>query len=113
MGTYASEFVSNTYRGPFLSIQGVFWMVGQLLCGALAWIVIPQHSIDMLGLMTIHSWRLFIAISALPSVFSAILYYFMPESPRYLLEVLYRLLWTELCMPLYMVIINLSFCTDW
>ena len=87
--SYAAEFIRNKYRGPYLAMVGAFWMVGQLLCGAVAWIILPEHSINgHLGTLTFHGWRLFIAISALPAIIGAILYIFMPESPRYHLEVL-------------------------
>ncbi len=63
-------------------------MFGRLLCGAIAWAIIPATSIDFsLGLFRFHSWRLFIAISAVPSLLGVLLYWFLPESPRYLLEV--------------------------
>jgi VNT family MFS transporter (synaptic vesicle glycoprotein 2) len=63
-------------------------MVGRLLCGAFAWMIIPVGSIHgSLGSIQFHSWRLFIAVSALPSILGALLYFILPESPRYLLEV--------------------------
>ena len=34
-----------------------------------------------------HSWRLYIAISAVPALIGALLYLLLPESPRFLLEV--------------------------
>lgn len=84
---YNSEFVRNKYRGPFLSLQGLFWMVGRFLCGGLAWILIPMTSIRVsFGSFQFHSWRIFLALSALPSVLGALLYLGMPETPRYLLE---------------------------
>ena len=50
--------------------------------------IIPVGSIhSSLGAVQFHSWRLFIAVSALPSVLGALLYFILPESPRYLLEV--------------------------
>ena len=85
---YNSEFIRNKYRGPYLGVQSTFWMVGRLLCGAFAWMIIPVGSIhSTLGSIQFHSWRLFIAISALPSILGALLYFILPESPRYLLEV--------------------------
>lgn len=85
---YISEFIRNKYRGSYLGLQSTFWMFGRLLCGAIAWAIIPRTNIDFsLGLFRFHSWRLFIAVSALPSVLGVFLYWFLPESPRYLLEV--------------------------
>ena len=85
---YISEFIRNKYRGPYLGAQSLFWMFGRLLCGAIAWAIIPRTNIDFsMGLFRFHSWRLFIAISAIPSILGVFLYFFLPESPRYLLEV--------------------------
>ena len=84
---YNSEFVRNKYRGPFLSLQGLFWMLGRFMCGGLAWILIPMISIQpSFGSFRFHSWRIFLAMSALPSILGALLYLMMPETPRYLLE---------------------------
>ena len=84
---YNSEFVRNKYRGPFLSLQGLFWMLGRFMCGGLAWILIPMTSIQpSFGSFRFHSWRIFLALSALPSILGALLYLVMPETPRYLLE---------------------------
>lgn len=85
---YNSEFIRNKYRGPYLGVQSTFWMFGRLLCGAFAWIIIPLGNIQTsIGSIEFHSWRLFIAISAVPSILGALFYLIMPESPRYLLEV--------------------------
>ncbi len=35
----------------------------------------------------VYNWRVFLAISALPSLIGAVMYFIFPESPRYLLEV--------------------------
>ena len=85
---YLSEFIRTKYRGPYLGVQSTFWMIGRLLCGAFAWIIIPQTGIDFsMGLFRFHSWRLFLIVSAIPSLLGVVLYWFLPESPRYLLEV--------------------------
>ena len=85
---YNSEFIRNKYRGPYLGVQSTFWMVGRLLCGAFAWMIIPVANIHTsFGSYQFHSWRLFLAVSALPSILGALLYFILPESPRYLLEV--------------------------
>ena len=81
---YMAEFIRNKYRGPVLGISSTFWMVGRLLCGAFAWIIIPM---GLVAPFNFHSWRLFIAISALPSLLGAAAYFLLPESPRFLLEV--------------------------
>ena len=86
--SYMSEFIRNKYRGPYLGVQATFWMLGTLLCGAIAWIIIPRQNIQIpMGDITITSWRVFIAVSAAPSLIGALLYSVLPESPRFSLEV--------------------------
>lgn len=65
-----------------MGVQSFFWTFGRLVCGGIAWLILPQ-TIDGL-----HSWRVFIAVSALPSLIGVVLYVLLlPESPRFLLEV--------------------------
>ena len=78
---YIAEFTRNKYRGPYLGVQAFFWTFGRLVCGGFAWIILP------LAISRVHSWRVFIALSAVPSLVGALLYFFLPESPRFLLEV--------------------------
>ena len=87
INAYSSEFIRNRYRGPYLTTLASFWMVGALLCGVFAWIILPVQFHSSLGSITFHSWRLYILISALPSITGAVLFFVMPESPRFLLEV--------------------------
>lgn len=85
---YATEFIWKKYRGPYFGVLTLFWTFGRMLCGAFAWAIIPQGNISVpFGNFTFHSWRLFLAVSALPSFVGAVMYFFLPETPRYLLEV--------------------------
>jgi len=83
---YTSEFIRNKYRGPYLGIQAMFWTAGRVLCASLAWAIIPRENFRFIGEEVI-SWRVFIAIAALPTFLGAVIYIFLPESPRFLLEV--------------------------
>ena len=65
-----------------------FWMFGALLCGGLAWLLLPlEISGVSIGSLEIHSWRVFLALSAIPSIIGAGVFFVLPESPRFLLEV--------------------------
>eukprot|EP00731_Ephydatia_muelleri_P012149 Em0006g1043a len=85
--SYMSEMVRNKYRGPYLGVLSMHWMLGSLLCGAFAWMIVPAEINLSLGSLQIHSWRVFIIVSSIPSILGACLYFFLPESPRFLLEV--------------------------
>lgn len=69
-----SEFQSTKSRGEQLFKMQAFWPLGQLITCLLAWRLIPGHG-----------WRVFVASCALPSLITACLRPFMPESPRWLL----------------------------
>jgi len=52
----------------------------------LAWLIIPQDWALRLPWpdVTLRSWRVFVVISALPSVVSAVMLLLLPESPKFL-----------------------------
>jgi len=84
--TYYAEFQPSSRRGGALSVLASFWMIGNLTVAGLAWIIIPQQIgwADPEGFQY-NSWRIFVALSALPSLFVSFCLLFLPESPKYLL----------------------------
>jgi MFS transporter, VNT family, synaptic vesicle glycoprotein 2 len=67
----------------------MFWTLGIILLPLIAWLIIPlkiDFRITAIG-FTFHSWNLFVAICALPSIFIAIWLFFFPESPKFLIEI--------------------------
>ena len=57
VSTYFAEFQPCDKRGGALSILATFWMVGNVVVAAMAWIIIPHN-------MTWASWRLFTLVCA-------------------------------------------------
>lgn len=55
----------------------------------LAWLVIPKTWLHFsLGSMDFQSWRVFVVFCSVPSLTSALIFgLFMPESPKFLMEV--------------------------
>lgn len=50
--------------------------------------VIPRTGLYFsLGSLYFQSWRIFVALCSIPSLTSAVIFIFMPESPKFLLEV--------------------------
>lgn len=41
---------------------------------------------NWLMLFAVHSWQVFVAVSALPSILSCMLFPFFPESPKFLMS---------------------------
>jgi len=84
--TYFAEFQPSNKRGAALSILASFWMVGNLTVAGLAWAIIPhQVGWDDPDGFKYNSWRIFVAVSALPSLFVSISLFSLPESPKFLL----------------------------
>ena len=74
----ANELAPPSCRGFWVTVVASFWMVGSVFVAVTAWI--------MLGVYHWH-WRIFTAACALPSVAGVILIaWFVPESPRFLLQ---------------------------
>ncbi|XP_064422065.1 synaptic vesicle glycoprotein 2B isoform X3 [Latimeria chalumnae] len=86
---YFSEFLAREKRGEHLSWLCMFWMIGGLYASVMAWGIIPHYGwgFSMGTSYQFHSWRVFVIICALPCIASIIALKFMPESPRFLLEV--------------------------
>jgi len=71
-----------------VTLLACFWMLGNIITSSIAWMVIPNVWMSVkIGNLTYGSWRIFVALGALPSLSSAVLFFFMPESPKFLLEV--------------------------
>ncbi|KAM6111489.1 LOW QUALITY PROTEIN: synaptic vesicle glycoprotein 2C-like [Phoenicopterus ruber ruber] len=87
--SYFSEVLAREKRGEHLSWLCMFWMIGGIYASAMAWAIIPHYgwSFSMGSAYQFHSWRVFVIICALPCVSSVVALTFMPESPRFLLEV--------------------------
>lgn len=58
-------------------------------CPGVAWLVIPRTSLNAhWGWLDFQSWRLFVVLCSVPSLSSALIFrLFMPESPKFLMEV--------------------------
>ncbi|KAG7273197.1 hypothetical protein CRUP_018001 [Coryphaenoides rupestris] len=87
--SYFSEFLQMDKRGEHLSWLCMFWMVGGIYASFTAWGIIPRYGwgFSMGSEFQFHSWRVFVLVAALPAITSLVGLMFMPESPRFLLEV--------------------------
>ena len=106
--TYFVEFLTKEKRGPLLGLVSTFWMLGGILTSLIAWLIIPRTYIgSYLGKLWYGSWRLFVAFCSFPALTSALLVFLMPESPKYLLEVI--LYWYKrVCSSLIKTLFNLA-----
>uniref|UniRef100_A0A674CU54 Synaptic vesicle glycoprotein 2C n=1 Tax=Salmo trutta TaxID=8032 RepID=A0A674CU54_SALTR len=85
---YFVEFLAREKRGEHLSWLCMFWMIGGIYASAMAWLIIPHYgwSFSMGSAYQFHSWRVFVVVCALPCVCAVVALTFMPESPRFFLE---------------------------
>ncbi|XP_076065847.1 synaptic vesicle glycoprotein 2C-like [Oratosquilla oratoria] len=85
---YYCEFVTRAERGRHLSWLLVFWAIGGVFTALMAWIIIPRTGITVILDEQHHfsSWRVFLVVCSLPSFLAVVGLYFLPESPRFLLE---------------------------
>ncbi|PIK39609.1 putative synaptic vesicle glycoprotein 2C isoform X2 [Apostichopus japonicus] len=70
-----------------ISALSTCWMLGNILTAGLAWWIIPSQIGYKQEKFSYQSWRVFIAVCVLPAASSAISFMFLPESPKFLLEV--------------------------
>jgi MFS transporter, putative metabolite:H+ symporter len=73
-GVYVSEYIPAKYRGRILGLVEASWVYGALLSLAFPFVLYP-----LIG------WRLTFLIALLPLVLLPIVYFFAPESIRFLL----------------------------
>ncbi|XP_060077805.1 synaptic vesicle glycoprotein 2C-like [Ylistrum balloti] len=85
--SYFTEFQPKEKRGTMISVLATFWMFGNIIAAGLAWIIVPLDIGYFSSTFTYDSWRIFIAICTFPSLSSAALFFLMPESPKFLLNV--------------------------
>ncbi|TRZ01953.1 hypothetical protein DNTS_004039 [Danionella cerebrum] len=83
------RFLSREKRGEHLSWLCMFWMVGGIYASAMAWAIIPHYgwSFSMGSAYQFHSWRVFVVVCTFPCVSAVVALTFMPESPRFYLQV--------------------------
>ncbi|CAG5922534.1 unnamed protein product [Menidia menidia] len=87
--SFFAEVLCREKRGEHLSWLCMFWMIGEIYASAMAWAIIPHYgwSFSMGSAYQFHSWRVFVVVCALPCVCAVVALTFMPESPRFYLEV--------------------------
>uniref|UniRef100_A0A8C5I773 Major facilitator superfamily (MFS) profile domain-containing protein n=1 Tax=Gouania willdenowi TaxID=441366 RepID=A0A8C5I773_GOUWI len=87
--SFFAEVLSREKRGEHLSWLCMFWMIGEIYASAMAWAIIPHYgwSFSMGSAYQFHSWRVFVVVCALPCVCAVVGLTFLPESPRFYLEV--------------------------
>jgi MFS transporter, VNT family, synaptic vesicle glycoprotein 2 len=84
---YLGEFQPTKYREKILCWMEIFWTLGVIALPLIAWVIIPLKMPFDDSKFLFHSWNLFVAICALPSLFLGLWLFTFPESPKFLIEV--------------------------
>ena len=88
--SYFIEFIPKHVRGKMMCCLACSWLIGNLLVVGFAYATLNRPEIAWTffrGLVRINDWRLFIIVCALPSILTAVLLLFLPESPKFCLYV--------------------------
>ncbi|KAH8420479.1 hypothetical protein KR009_010804, partial [Drosophila setifemur] len=84
--TYLTELHGRKQRQRIMMIVGIMFSIATLTLPGLAMLILPQKWDIRIWTLTLTSWQVFVAISALPSLLSFVLFFFFPESPKFLMS---------------------------
>ncbi|XP_058976971.1 synaptic vesicle glycoprotein 2B isoform X1 [Musca domestica] len=84
--TYLQEFHNNKYRGRVMMCIGIMFSMASLSMPVLALMILPQKWEFNIFNMEFHSWQVYLAICAIPSLVSGLALSLFPESPRFLMS---------------------------
>lgn len=83
--TYLAEFHAPHHRSKSIYYSGIFFSIAWLLLPAIARIILPlQIEIMFKGFIICSSWRIFLALLAIPELIAGVWILYLPESPKYL-----------------------------
>jgi MFS family permease len=81
-----AEIFPSFTRGKYLSIVAAFFMVGALYASITAWIMLGK-TLNGSYIMPGVTWRGYAIVSGIPALIAFIVsFYYLPESPRYLMD---------------------------
>ncbi|CAG9765156.1 unnamed protein product [Ceutorhynchus assimilis] len=84
--SYMGEFLSVKHRDKYLGKLEIFWNIGVLILPGVAWALLNKKTVKIFedgG--NFSPWRIFVLVCSLPSIISAVLIYFLPETPKFLM----------------------------
>ncbi|KAK9884936.1 hypothetical protein WA026_009172 [Henosepilachna vigintioctopunctata] len=84
--TYVCEFHSAKYRTKIQMVIGIISSFGSVFLPLLAGLILPAKiEFTLFNYLNMHSWNVFLMVVALPSFFGGIMFFLMPESPKFLM----------------------------
>jgi VNT family MFS transporter (synaptic vesicle glycoprotein 2) len=87
--SYISEFHCAKYRARMQLVLGTIFCFGSIILPMLAWSILPQNLYFSVfnNSLEFHSWNIYLLLSGIAPIISAIIFLFMPESPKFLMTV--------------------------
>ncbi|KAH8273498.1 hypothetical protein KR018_008219, partial [Drosophila ironensis] len=83
--SYLTELHGRQHRQRIMMIVGVMFCIATLSLPGLAMVILPHEWNIRVWTLTLTSWQVFVGITALPSFLSFVLFFFFPESPKFLM----------------------------
>ncbi|XP_066256638.1 uncharacterized protein [Euwallacea similis] len=84
---YVLEFHSSEYRGKIQMIYGMTFSIANCIMPLIASVILPLNLDYPLGFMNFRAWNLLILISTANPLISFIVFYFLPETPKFLMSI--------------------------
>ncbi|KAH8250439.1 hypothetical protein KR038_006545 [Drosophila bunnanda] len=84
--TYLTELHGRKHRQRIMMMVGIMFSIATLTLPGLAMVILPQEWDIHIWTLSLSSWQVFVAITALPSLLSFMLFFFFPESPKFLMS---------------------------
>ncbi|KAL3279274.1 hypothetical protein HHI36_016783 [Cryptolaemus montrouzieri] len=85
--SYLSELHEAKYRSKVPIYTGLCVSVGTIYLPLLASFVLPMNFKAILAdYLVLHSWSLFLLLNALPALMGGFIFFFLPESPKFLMS---------------------------
>ncbi|XP_017114469.1 synaptic vesicle glycoprotein 2B [Drosophila elegans] len=83
---YLTELHGRQHRQRIMMVVGIMFSIATLTLPGLAMLILPQTWSLHIWTLSLTSWQIFVAITALPSLLSFVLFFFFPESPKFLMS---------------------------
>ncbi|XP_017006672.2 synaptic vesicle glycoprotein 2B [Drosophila takahashii] len=83
---YLTELHGRKHRQRIMMMVGIMFSFATLTLPGLAMLILPQTWDLHIWTLTLTSWQVFVAITALPSLASFMLFFLFPESPKFLMS---------------------------
>ncbi|XP_044761381.1 synaptic vesicle glycoprotein 2B-like isoform X2 [Coccinella septempunctata] len=85
---YLSEFHCAKYRARVQMVLGIIFSAGTICLPLLAAVILPEEiDVVLFGYFRMHSWNILLLVSSVPPLLGGIVFFFLPESPKFLMSI--------------------------